>query len=583
MLAVCSGYNALTAAHSHHAMITREILSSGWRVRLDLATQFLRLEVPEMSWDFGGGDGKLSPTPPGLSREPVSAATLLVKTKQFDDGLLAAVELAAQTGSGCFRGKASLLQTLVAAGLTGPAAVTVFAAARLGGVPVEVPDSIAEVVERVAQEFLTDEIRSKPLGFYLWSPELTAVFRQDRFLQQPLDPPTADVLAEAIRRLDGGSQAYAAVLRLAARLAAPLANPDLSAEGIERAFLPASRSFESVLVERLYGHLPIPEDFELMGELIRRIRSGEVDLTPREESGWYDYQPWSLETLIAPQRAPEAGRLSLGSRYLKHLEGLFRGALALARESHVKQLAVATAGCAGPRERPIYVSPDLGVEPVPKVYVRRAATYRFVRDVLDEAFGGDWRGLRRLTREGPVAQSLGEELGRMERLSRGAAAVSYRDLGLPGIPGSEEAIGEFERWRGDLQSDPDVSVDTRMMVPVFYDRERRQMKLWLVLGWESVPVRVDYERPPSAIAVEPERPPAPKTAVDERYEMFRRKIRRAEKVPPAAPRVEFRGDAYEFAVPVTAEAYVSRLLDRDEFRRHCDRHHNAAEILRHLL
>jgi len=46
--------------------------------------------------------------------------------------------------------------------------------------------------------------------------------------------------------------------------------------------------------------------------------------------------------------------------------------------------------------------------------------------------------------------------------------------------------------------------------------------------------------------------------------------------------VRFFPETHQLAYPVFAEAYVSRLLDRDEFRAHCDRHKTAARILQHL-
>jgi hypothetical protein len=45
------------------------------------------------------------------------------------------------------------------------------------------------------------------------------------------------------------------------------------------------------------------------------------------------------------------------------------------------------------------------------------------------------------------------------------------------------------------------------------------------------------------------------------------------------PRVEFIGETHELATPVTAEVYVGRFLDRDEFRAHCDRHRTCRAIL----
>jgi hypothetical protein len=40
-----------------------------------------------------------------------------------------------------------------------------------------------------------------------------------------------------------------------------------------------------MLVERLFGDRPIPDGPDLMSELIRRVRSGEISLIPTAESG----------------------------------------------------------------------------------------------------------------------------------------------------------------------------------------------------------------------------------------------------------------------------------------------------------
>jgi hypothetical protein len=39
---------------------------------------------------------------------------------------------------------------------------------------------------------------------------------------------------------------------------------------------------------------------------------------------------------------------------------------------------------------------------------------------------------------------------------------------------------------------------------------------------------------------------------------------------------------YSLAYPITAEAYVKKLLNRDEFQAHCDRHKTASAILENL-
>jgi hypothetical protein len=98
-----------------------------------------------------------------------------------------------------------------------------------------------------------------------------------------------------------------------------------------------------------------------------------------------------------------------------------------------------------------------------------------------------------------------------------------------------------------------------MMVPVFFDRARRQTKVWVFLGWSQRPVTFWYATPP---AVELTRDGKPAKA-DEAEVVF--------------------GNTYQsIAYPVTAEVYVEEILDRAEFRRHCDRFKTRSEILKNL-
>jgi hypothetical protein len=544
--------------------VIREAHVGGWCIRLDLDRQVLRLEASDVE-----GPPALLPVLPCPKGGAVSAAALLFKAKQFDDGLLAAAELATQRGAGRFPGKAALLRTLAEALIAGPAdeapaAALVLAACELGGHCPPAPPLLRGLSQVVVEDFLRDEFRSKPLGFYSLSAELEALFRQDRLLQGPLEPGLASGLARALGRDPGGWAGYDACINLAARLTGPPALPGLHGPGEPRAFFPPSRSHEVELFESLYGDRPIPEGFDLMGELIRRVRSGEIDLRPSENSGWYDRLAWSLEPLIAPERTPEGARLDLGSRYRLHLEALFRGGLALAREAHVKQLKGGYGGGrAGPREPPVYVSPELTVEPFPTLYARRAEGCRFVRSVLEGSFGADaLQGLRRPFAGGKGEASLAEELGWMERLFEGAAAMARRELGLSPAPGAGHAE-VVAAWRTGLPGDPDVGGDARMMVPVFRDVGRKKTKVWALLGWRLLEVVVAYKAPPSVLEVVPEGGARPAAG-------------------GRPPPVEFSSATYRLATPEVAEVYVEQLLDREEFRRHCDRHRTRAAILANL-
>src|SRR5262249_52195830 len=82
------------------------------------------------------------------------------------------------------------------------------------------------------------------------------------------------------------------------------------------ALFPPSTSRETVLFEKLFPS-GFPETADLMGELIRRIRSGKIDLQPGPRSGWYDYQVYALETLLLPGKGEEHDHLLLTRTYKK--------------------------------------------------------------------------------------------------------------------------------------------------------------------------------------------------------------------------------------------------------------------------
>lgn len=568
---------------------TRDVEEKGYRVRLDLGRQVLAIHLPE---DLGVGtreaqEAPISPTLAGSGGGFVSGSMLAQKAKQFDDGLYAAVELAAQGGAGTFGGKSAMLRGLaarLAAGETGAgagdAAEVLFAACRLGKVPVAVPGPLGRAVADLERGFLDDPLRSKPLGFYTWTPALSDIFRQDRMLQSGLEGAGGiGRLARALAADPKSRATYDAYLILVDRLTNPTAGAgDLRAAlgAIEAsppravpdrgiAVFPASRSHEAELVMKLYGDRPIPEGFSLVDAMIGRIKAGSLDLKPTARSGWYDYQTWALEPLVVPERTPEAPRLSLDEGYRKSLLDLFRGVLALTRETHVKQLDLPKPGAApfGAGKPPVivYVSPELSAEPLVTYYRRRAESYAFVRKALLDAFGPSGLAMmHRQTAGGPVAVDLATELDAIHALFLGASATTARQLGMAPDGKTDADEAAFAAWAKAAANDPDVGRDARMMVPAFYDRGRRKTKVWAFLGWSARPVYVSFATPPA-------------------YEVTRdgRKVDAKE-----SPEVHFVGTSYDVAYPVMAEVYVDRLLDRDEFRKHCDQYKTRAAILGHL-
>ena len=580
-LAVLIGFTSslMAAAPAEVRMPVREFDDQGYHVRLDLSRQVLGIEIPEDhdSGRSGTVESPIAPTLQGMNGAFISGSVLSQKAKQFDDGLYAAIELAAQNGLGKFRGKGPLLQAVAKALATlesvkpeSPPAI-VLAAGRLGNLTIAIPPTAESAVKATVDSFLGDPLRAKPIGFYTWSPALEAIFRQDRMLQSELKG-KADIetLARAIHANPEARATYESYLTLISRMTNPL--PTDSLQGLLKqldqgrisppdrnlAFFPASRAHETDLIMRLYGNRPIPEGFSLVDEMVKRIQAGTLDLRPTRSSGWYDHQTWALEPLVIPERMPEASHLRTEPSYRKQLLELFKGILALTRETHVKQLSFPAP------ERPpfgqepvtIHIAPELAAEPLPTYYLRRGESYRFIRSVLEDTFGPEaLRQIHRQTASGAVAIDLATELEQMQGLFLGASAKVSRQLGMA----AEGDLTVFQRWAASVATDPDLAKDARMMVPVFFDRGRNKTKVWVFLGWSERPAHLWFVTPPSAEVSQNGR-----------------------KVDLKQVKLDFDSRYQSLPYPITAEVYVTKILNRNEFRQHCDRHKSRAAILENL-
>ena len=206
-----------------------------YEITLDISQQKLNLDVPE-DRGYGSGEGSFeAPLYPSFSEaNPRSAftpaAALALKAKQFDDGLYAAVEMAADAGLDRFPGRKGFLLNLLkglSADSDRSADALLTAAAHLGGQQPVVSADVARDAQVLQQSFMADELRSKPLGFYTWNQALMQVFQRDRMLQTPLNETAARPLAAALARNQGLFMAYVASLTLNEKLTDPLAADDL--------------------------------------------------------------------------------------------------------------------------------------------------------------------------------------------------------------------------------------------------------------------------------------------------------------------------------------------------------------------
>ena len=270
---------------------------------------------------------------------------------------------------------------------------------------------------------------------------------------------------------------------------------------------------------------------------------------------------------------PEASHVQFGEHYLKHLEEMFKGTLALTRETHVKQLDFPAPASEAPavedeKKIDLVITPDLIIEPLPQMYLRRAQSYLFVREVLAQAFGeAALAEMHRQTQDGPVKATLDEELQQMATIFYGAHVAASRQLGkaeepVPaGIAADPAAAATaLLTWHQTSAADPDLGRDARMMVPVFLDPEN--------VGSRSGACSAGKRRTPTSAT--PSTPPSATNEAGDAVDLA------------AKFDVHYYGQGLSLACPIFAEVWVTKLLNRDEFRRHCDTYVTPTAITANL-
>ncbi len=529
------------------------------------------------------------------------------KLKPFNDGFYAAVELAAQNGlPGGFIGKGALLKRLLEAAVAegdrpenapyraalSEAAAFLEAALALGR---EEPDvaRLSPTAAALVGGFLSNPQVSRPIAFYTWTPALSGIFRQDRFLHYGPSDESAIAIALLLKRNPELLDAYQTANLIFAGMTGRPASATLDAL-IGR--LPASASFsataDSALL-RYVAELPARSACEMpalaflssstakdnefvceciakdicdnvMNRLIEAIRGGDLSLEPDERDGWYARQVYALETLLAPEKGAESHHLFLTAAYKEKLIESFKSIMTQIRETHQKQLG-------GSRDvsasiPPFDYWPNFPVEPFPTFYQRTAWSYLFVRAFVDSVLGSDFLAAqRRLLPSGEHLQgaSLADELDERIALLFGLQAVSNESLGMPvvlaGAPEALEltAVREAAKsWLGRWETDADVLEDPRVVNHLGCNR--RGCTYWAVLGVKVYRMDTKYME-----GYEPKyrsvgSPCAPRSSIERSYYLLLE-------------------ETTEFLLP-----YAVSPPTRDEFRALCDRLKTKAAILGEL-
>ena len=581
------------------ALVDRRPLGDDGAWLLNASAAVMRLDVPIIKPDSEPELLQLHPSYAAAAKAKGYGPAILPsvnlldgKAKQFDDGLYAAIDLAYYQGVKDKLQSHVQLVKLIAdkAGKSSVAAPYLAAGLELAGVKLDVAST--EEKDRLLARFQASEAESKPVGFYTWNEQLGALFRFMRFFQRPFGESDAKELEipralVAVLSQDKALLAdYEQVLSFYAKLSNPahcLSLADirsastLDMPAVKRlaqekrvaqaavAVFPPSTSKEAVLFGKLFPQ-GVPPNVDLMKELVKRIRSGEVDLKPKTDSGWYEYQVYALETLLLPEKGAEKDKLLLTKEYKKRMLEAFKALMTKRRETHVRQMAVlaAKAEPPPPPRAEITVEPRLRVEPAPTYYLRTARAYAFLANFLEASAGKEaLQGLHGLKQGGERSQDLHAELLWMRGLFYGLHLIAAEDIGMKPTIAADEPVDQdasykiASAWLAKAIEDADLAADTRVAVPIYFDLGRNVTRVWLTLGVRLTKLEAEYARPPSI-----------KLAKGE-----------GDWKPVAARKLQ--GASYLIAVDEFAEVELKgiRTLSREELRAICDREKTKEAIL----
>lgn len=423
---------------------------------------------------------------------PTLPSTQLIqgRLKAFDDALCAAAELAMRNRRQ--HALERLLASLIKSDAPTDAVIHVATALSLAGIQPQGLDNDTRRHIEVSQNEFLNTFEAKPCGFWDASEDLRALFQSDRYLMRGLALRDSAEACAAISRAISEDDALKAPFLNLREFGAKLANPAtaipfealaaLTPQDIRQRFpvgarfalIAYSASHEQSLIDRLTRERQLAGGENVMALIIDAVKSGRLSLDPKPDSGWYDYQWHALETLLVPERGHEAAKLKLSAAYRQRLENAFATILTKERETQIKRVPLICIGSlSSDSATPIVqvtISPDFSAEPTLTVYLRFGRGYRFLRQALGAIFQDEWP---RIHLEG-ADTSLDASLHETALFCYGLYETLCLEIGQhPHYLPDEldaldrgQAVAAFERWRETWLTDPALTNDTRVAVPV---------------------------------------------------------------------------------------------------------------------
>ncbi len=444
---------------------------------------------------------------------------VLWKVRQVEDGALAAIEIAAESGSlGLTLSRAELWRRVLAESverfrnLTGNARdgarvlAARVAASNCLDTSALLPELEAtpELVEALGREVAAfrEDSSMVPRSPYSWSQKLRCIWVRQRVLGTPLPNDRAGVAAALtlLSILDADAKlarAYAELRQLRDvlhgkpgedpleqfRTVAGDAGPSgalgdlpgfyerlaVAFGGAEGAPKPAVFELPQTPVTQFLAQLQAAERVNAMDELAIAIQEGRVALTPELHSPWALYRASALAPLLLPeQEGGMAGHLIVDAPYRSRLTTAYF-ALQLAHRpedepSHEEEVP-SDDGSVELKIR-LEVPPHLEVEPLPAAYARAARSLERLRTYLESNRKAG--ALVGLTPDGRRRETLRAEVGRLAEVLEGLSLLSHQVAG-PGPsavdhrPDDDRALKAARKFLASWRSDPDLGLDVRAL------------------------------------------------------------------------------------------------------------------------
>lgn len=455
-------------------------------------------------------DGKVEVLP--------SASMVYSMTRQFDQGLIAAAEIALLDGKTDAKvGIIPLFKELLNR-LPDTSKVRPYVAALLKLVGVKDIKVFPEEITRMEAALVGFRRRTlqfaPPLDHYAWAEEIRRCYNGSRYLQDAFpsqnfrvatemgqafhDHPDLlaqyEVLARAYEILFHERREFlvldlAKLPRIDDTSLGEFASKHLDYHR-RLQILPDSRRREIIHFGDFLpmGFLP---DLDLFPELIQRSRIGFVSVVNpgSQQARIEQLQAVTLDMFLSEStKSPEAYKMLLSRAYHERLLGPYFAVHREVKESEVPQLEQPEAWSPGDGDK---ICPRFRVEPVPAFYLRLARNYPHIASALEQVVGRETFGqMKRLTPEGSyVSEFAPNEILRMARVMYGLYLFTCEDLAVaPTLNPDEQQMDlatcrqEAADWLSHAFDDEAARRDVRFATPVDFRGENRNVVLWSSIG-----------------------------------------------------------------------------------------------------